>query len=236
MGRAAADAALPAEPVDLARYLVAHATPGQGGLSIGTLTRRLSAISKAHLLAGHGDPGDDPAVREVLRGLRRQHGSAKQGAPPLWTSDVERIIAATRAVPSPRGAGLGLAEVRDRALLLAFSTALRCSELSALDLSDLEPDPSRAGRAHSAQQDRPGRPGQHVGVPYATRPDLCPVRTAAAWRQALAEQLEQPADQLTGPMFRPVERTVDARRAAGPGPVPAARAPRCSSAWPTAAS
>lgn len=64
--------ALPAESLDLARFLVAHA----GTLAIGTLSRRLSAVSKAHLLAGAPDPTDDPAVREVLRGLRREHGTA----------------------------------------------------------------------------------------------------------------------------------------------------------------
>ncbi len=45
-------AALPAEPLALARYLVDQATTTR----IGTLTRRLSAVAKAHVLAGHVDP------------------------------------------------------------------------------------------------------------------------------------------------------------------------------------
>jgi len=86
---------MPAGSLDPARYLV-----DQAGLArVGTLTRRLSAIAKAHLLAGHGDPTDDPAVREVLRGLRRQHGTARRGAPPLWTSDLERIVETSYMVP-----------------------------------------------------------------------------------------------------------------------------------------
>jgi hypothetical protein len=105
--------AMPAEPAALARYLVDQATTTR----VTTLTRRLSAIAKAHLLAGHDDPTGAPAVRGVLRGLRRDRGTTQRGAPPLWTSDVERILAATHTVPNPTwGHGLGTAEVRDRCL------------------------------------------------------------------------------------------------------------------------
>lgn len=195
--------ALPAEPLDLARFLVAHA----GTLAIGTLTRRLSAVSKAHLLAGHPDPTDDPAVREVLRGLRRQHGTSKRGAPPLWTSDVERMATAASAVPSPAGAGQGLAEVRDRALLLlAFSTALRRSELVALDITDLEPDPAGlVVHVRRSKTDQTGE-GSYIGVPYASRPALCPVLATATWTAALAAHLKLPCEELAGPLFRPVDR------------------------------
>lgn len=195
--------ALPASPLDLARYLVAHA----GTLAVGTLTRRLSAVSKAHVLADHPDPADDPAVREVLRGLRRQLGVAKRGAPPLWTSDIERIVTATTSVSSPAGPGRGLAEVRDRALLLlAFSTALRRSELVALDLVDLEQDPAGiVVHVRRSKTDQTGQ-GSYVGVPYASRPALCPVRATAAWTAELALRLELPRDQVSGPLFRPVDR------------------------------
>jgi hypothetical protein len=35
----------------------------------------------------------------VLRGLRRAHGTARRGAPPLWTPNIERIIDTTYTVP-----------------------------------------------------------------------------------------------------------------------------------------
>lgn len=44
--------------------------------------------------------------------------------------------------------------------------------------------------------------GAYIGVPYASRPPLCPVRATSTWVQALATRL----DQLTGPLFRPVDR------------------------------
>jgi integrase len=197
---------LPAQPLDLARYLVDQA-PGR---RIGTLTRRLSAIGKAHALARHGDPTDDPAVREVLRGLRREHGSARTGAPPLWTSDIERIVAATYAVDdSVHGVGQGSAEIRDRALLLlAFTSALRRSELSALDLDDLEQDP--AGLiVHIARSktDQHGE-GTYLGIPYASRPRLCAVNAVQAWRDRLALLLgtDTIPGMGSGPLFRPIDR------------------------------
>jgi integrase len=197
-------AVMPAVPVDLARYLVDQAQHR----TIGTLTRRLSAISKAHLLAGHPDPGDDPAVREVLRGLRRQHGTPRRGAPPLWTSDIERLIATTRTVPDRTwGAGQGSAEIRDRALiLLAFTSALRRSELAAIEVADLEPDPAglivHVRRSKTDQTSE----GDYVGIPYAGRPQLCAVRAVAAWTGRLADLLAVDPAALTGPLFRPIDR------------------------------
>jgi integrase len=195
--------AMPAAPLDLARYLVDQAAH----LTIGTLTRRLSAISKAHLLAGHADPGDDPAVREVLRGLRRQHGTTGRGAPPLWTSDIERLIAATHVVPNRSwGDGQGTAEVRDRALLLlAFTSALRRSELAALDLADLEADP--AGMVVHVRRSKTDQTseGDYVGIPYAGRPGLCAVRAVQAWTTRLSELVAADAAPMAGPLFRPVD-------------------------------
>ncbi len=195
--------ALPAAPLDLARYLVAHA----GQLAIGTLSRRLSAVSRAHVLAGHADPADDPAVREVLRGLRRQHGTARRPTPALWTSDVEGIIASTLTIPSPAGSGQGLAEVRDRAaLLLAFTTALRRSELVALDVADLEPDPAGlVVHVRRSKTDQTGD-GSYLGVAYATRPSLCAVRAVQAWLAAVATEQAEPVEELSGPLLQPVDR------------------------------
>ncbi len=196
--------ALPAEPLDLARYLVDHA----GTLAVGTLTRRLSAVSKAHALAGHANPGDDAAVREVLRGLRREHGTAKRGAPPLWTSDVERIVTATLAVPHPvYGNGEGTAEVRDRALLLlAFTSALRRSELAALDVDDLEPDPAGLVVHIRHSKTDPAGAGDYIGIPYASRQQLCAVTAVDRWLERVAALLGRPRTELSGPLLRPVDR------------------------------
>jgi len=195
---------LPAEPLDLARYLVDQAPTSR----IGTLTRRLSAIAKAHLLAGNPDPTDDPAVREVLRGLRREHGTTRRGAPPLWTSDVERIIDTTYTVPDRTlGVGQGSAEVRDRALLLlAFTSALRRSELTALDLAHLEPDPAGLLVHVIRSKTDQDAEGAYVGIPYASRSRLCAVLAVTAWCDRLTALLGVDHGDLAGPLFRPVDR------------------------------
>jgi integrase len=195
---------MPAEPVALARYLVDQATMTR----VTTLTRRLSAIAKAHLLAGHDDPTGAPAVRGVLRGLRRERGTTQRGAPPLWTSDVERILAATHSVPSRTwGHGLGTAEVRDRALLLlAFTSALRRSELAALDLADLEADPAGLVVHVLRGKTDQNADGALVGIPHASRAQLCAVTAIDAWRLRLAALLDVGPIDLDGPLFRPVDR------------------------------
>jgi len=195
---------LPAEPLDLARYLVAQSPTTR----VGTLTRRCSAIAKAHLLAGHPAPTTDPAVREVLRGLRRARGAPRRGAPPLWTSDVERIIDVTYVVPDRNwGDGQGSAEVRDRALLLlAFTSALRRSELAALDVADLESDPAGLLVHVIRSKTDQDAEGAYVGIPYASRFRLCAVLAVTAWYDRLTALLGVEDGALAGPLFRPVDR------------------------------
>ena len=187
--------AMPAEPAALARYLVDQATTTR----VTTLTRRLSAIAKAHLLAGHDDPTGAPAIRGVLRGLRRERGTTQRGAPPLWTSDVERILDATHSVPNRTwGPGRGTAEVRDRALLLlAFTSALRRSELAALDVADLESDPAGLVVHVVRGKTDQNAEGALVGIPHASRPRLCAVAAIDAWRIRLATLLDVDPAALT---------------------------------------
>jgi hypothetical protein len=58
---------LPAVPATVGLYLAAHAD----ALSVATLTRRLSSIATAHRLAEHSLDAKHPAIRDVMKGLRR---------------------------------------------------------------------------------------------------------------------------------------------------------------------
>jgi integrase len=126
----------------------------------------------------------------------------------LWTSDIERIVATTLAVPDATfGPGQGTAEVRDRALiLLAFTSALRRSELSGLDLDDLEPDPADLAMHVRRSKTDQDAEGDYVGIPYAGRPQLCAVRAVTAWTTRMADLLGAEPTDPTGPLFRPVDR------------------------------
>jgi integrase len=98
---------------------------------VSTLTRRLVAIAQVHANAGHEPPTRDRAVRDAMRGIRRKKGTAQQGKAPLLAEDVKRLALAT---PADTTQGK-----RDRLiLLLGFATAMRRSELSALDVEDVK--------------------------------------------------------------------------------------------------
>ncbi|WP_218885257.1 site-specific integrase [Kineococcus aurantiacus] len=166
---------LPARPSDVARWIVDDGASA----AVSTITTWTSAIGFVHRQAGHTSPLADAELRDTLAGLRRNRRRAPAQAPPLWTSDVERILAAID--DSPAG-GESLADVRDRALvLLAFASALRASELAALQVGDLEPDTDGLiVRVRTSKTDQVGQ-GAFVGIPWAQRPQVCPVRAVDAW-------------------------------------------------------
>lgn len=120
--------ALPAAPGTVAAYLTERAKEGR---SVSTLDTARAAIRAAHRDNTHVDPTANPGVELVLKGLKRQHGSApRTQAHPLSTDELRRIIDCIDR-ESLRGK-------RDTALiLLGFAGALRRSELANLSVRDL---------------------------------------------------------------------------------------------------
>jgi site-specific recombinase XerD len=183
-GRGAAS--LPADPGTVSLYLAELA----GTARVSTLTRRVSAISQAHQLAGAASPTGHPLVRTVMAGVRRAKGTAQQGKKPVLAEDLRRMVA---CLPD------SLQGVRDRALLLVgFAGAFRRSELVSLDIADLEWN--RDGLVVSIRRSKTDQEGQgrRVGIPYGSRPETCPVRAGKNWLELL--------DQDSGPLFRAIDR------------------------------
>lgn len=117
--------ALPAAPTTIGLYLAAHQT----ALSMATLERRVSSIAVAHRLAGHPCDTRHPAIRDVLRGLRRAKGTRQRQAAPLTVQVAQEALAARAD---------RLIDVRDRALVLvALAGALRRAEVVALLVTDI---------------------------------------------------------------------------------------------------
>ena len=81
---------LPAAPEAVALYLADLASTHKAA----TLTRRVSAISQAHQLAGQEPPTDSAAVRAVMAGIRRAKGTAARAKAPALTDDVRAMVAA----------------------------------------------------------------------------------------------------------------------------------------------
>jgi integrase len=121
--------ALPASPQTVALYITDRASP----LASGTITRRLTSITKAHQNSGFTDSPASTGnfiVGETLKGIRRTIGTAQKGKSPLLADDIRAIIAATVE---------GSQRFRDRALFLAaFAGAFRRSELARMDVRDLK--------------------------------------------------------------------------------------------------
>jgi len=177
---------LPSSPAAVGVYLADLAHRGR---KASTISRRAVAIVQAHRLAGAEMDLRHPAIREVLAGIRRTHGSRKEAKAALLTADLRRCLA---AMPD------NLIGKRDRAaLLLLFAGAFRRSELVALDLADIQISSRRMtvaiGRSKTDQQGE----GVVIGIPRGKR-ETCPVRAVEQWIEA--------AGITEGPLFRSVNR------------------------------
>ena len=187
-------APIPALPDTVAAYIAECA----GRLKVGSVQRRLNAITEAHKAVGCDSPTSAGIVRATLKGIRRTLGTAPTQKAAALTADIHAMVEA---------AGAGLIGARDRALiLLGFAGAFRRSELVALDFADLTF--SRDGLAVTLRRSKTDQEGQgrKIGVPYGSNPDTCPVRTLQGW-------LEQAAI-ADGPVFRAVTRHSKPRAAA----------------------
>ena len=170
--------ALPARPATVAGYLAHQARQGRRP---STLAFHVAAIAYAHPIAyahyvgGHPNPCDAPAVREVVRGIRRTLGVGPKQASALTLPRLGMVLHGI-----DRGTVRGK---RDAALLtLGFALAARRSELVALDVEDLEDDGDglfvRIARSKSDQEGQ----GALLYVPRAQQIlEVCAVSAMRAW-------------------------------------------------------
>jgi site-specific recombinase XerD len=180
--------ALPASPAAVAAFLAAEATRGT---KVATISRRLAAIRYAHKLAGHEPPTNVEAVKVTLRGIRRTAGSAPARKAPATADKVLAMVAK---------ANTDLKGLRDRALLLlGFAGAFRRSELTALNLADLEF--CKSGLRVTVRKSKTDQDGLGVTIAIARGSIACPVDAVRAWVKA--------ADIVDGPLFRPVTRAAN---------------------------
>lgn len=178
--------ALPATAETLCLYLTDRAAT----CKVSTLQRRLSAISQAHQVAGHGTPTTHPGVRATWQGIRRVKGTAPEGKAPALTADVRAMVGTLFA---------DLLGARDRALLLVgFAGAFRRSELVGLNREDVAIGLQGVTvTLRRSKTDQEGA-GRQVGIPYGSRAATCPVRALTRWLEA--------SGITEGPLFRSVNR------------------------------
>jgi integrase len=177
---------LPALPDTVALYVSDLASTHKTA----TITRRISAISQAHQIAGLETPTKTSRVRLVLAGIRRAKGTAQTAKTPVLVDDLRKMIA---CLPE------GLMGIRDRALLLiGFSGAFRRSELIALNVGDAAF--TREGLVITIRRSKTDQEseGRKIGIPYGAHLETCPIRSLKDWieRSGIVE----------GPIFRPINR------------------------------
>lgn len=180
-------APLPAAPEIVALYLTDLAETHKPA----TLTRRVSAIAKAHKAAKHESPTQAAVVRDALTGIRREKRTAPDAKAPVTVDDLRAIVGAE--LPG------GAKGTRDRALLLVgFAGGLRRSELVGIDVEHLEfVGEGVVITLPRSKTDQEGA-GRKVAIPFGTHKGTCPVRALQAWIAA--------AGIASGPVFRPVDR------------------------------
>lgn len=161
----------PVDPTALAAY-IGHAE--QSGKSVSTISRRCAALADWHRHHGHSTPTDNPLIRRLLRGLRREHAGRKSPKR-AFTADLVRNFIICEST-----------SIRDRALVaVAFVTGLRRSELVALQWSDVSECPDTAGlilHVRSSKTDQTGK-GAYVAIPRVFGP-LDPAGLLLAWRDS----------------------------------------------------
>lgn len=169
--------ALPADPAIVAAY-VGHLG---SKYSVSTTTKALAAIALAHRTAGFDSPTDNAVVRQVTKGVRRVRGVApEEQKEPLLLEHLAPIIAAF--------GGESVRDIRDRALItFGWASAMRRSELSALQVRDLAFD-DRGVRVtiRASKTDQEGR-GAVIGVPRFHHVAICPVRRMQNWLNVLGD-------------------------------------------------
>lgn len=180
--------ALPSTSETVALYLTSLAATHRPA----TITRRLTAITKAHQANGLSSPAtvSDLAVGETLKGIRRILGTAQKGKAPLLTADLLQVLA---HLPPD------LAGTRDRAIILVgYAGAVRRSELAAFRIENVAwVEEGAVLTLTRSKTDQEGQ-GRTVAIPRGAHTATCPVQALRGWLDA--------AHLIEGPLFRPIDR------------------------------
>lgn len=176
--------AMPAAPIDVARYLAQLADSGK---KTSTIQRRTAAIASIHKAAGHEPPTNFEGVKAVMRGIRRRVGKRKRKAAP---ATAELLGLAIAAIPATKRG------LRDRALvLIGFAGAFRRSELVDIEVNDIERRPR--GILVHIERSKTDQEGKGAALPIPNG-KMRAVEALDTWLTA--------AGITEGPVFRSVDR------------------------------
>lgn len=160
-----------------------------------TVMRYRASISTAHRLANQATPAYHPQIRTLIEGMRRAPDRKPERPKVALPQSALAEPAEAREVQTVR-------DVRDRALLLlGFASAMRRSELCAIDVAHLRWRPG--GLVILLPRSKTDQQGEGRSV-YVARGEegTCPVAAVERWMSLLRRKWPH----LTGPVFRAVGR------------------------------
>lgn len=175
---------LPATPETVCLYLSAMA---DDGAAVSTIVRRVTSIAAIHRAAGHDSPTAADKVSRVLKGIKRECGAPPEQSKALSWAELLELV---------RHCDSLMIGLRDRAVLaLGWASALRRSELVALDIGDLEFCPEGLIiTIRRSKTDQEGT-GYRIGIPSSSG-DLCPVEAVTTWIRRRSEKDLPPGEPL----------------------------------------
>ena len=175
---------LPAEADTVCLYLTHLA---ESGSAISTIVRRCTSITAIHHASGHDSPVKNDRVGRVLKGIRNTIGEPQKKAKALSWSDVSKMVRQCDSL---------IIGLRDAAiLLLGWASALRRSELVAINIGDLEiTEQGIILTVKRSKTDQAGS-GAKVGIPRSNGP-TCPVTAVERWIFRRSESQLAPEEPL----------------------------------------
>ncbi|GGD82044.1 hypothetical protein GCM10010990_35000 [Croceicoccus mobilis] len=167
--------ALPSSPDIVVLYL---SNQKESGKAPSTIERRMAAINYHHKENGHRTPAADDIVGIIPRMLRGIKNETKRKIDKKAPADAGILLQMLETIQ-----GEDLRAIRNRAILaLGMASALRRSELVAIDVSNLHfTDKGLVIDITSSKTDQEGS-GQSVAVPEGT--NIKPVAAMRAWLDA----------------------------------------------------
>ena len=166
---------LPATPETICLYLTDMA---DSQISVATIVRRCTSITTIHHGSGHDSPVKTDKVARVISGIRKTLGSPPEQAKALSWSDLKKLVALCDS---------SIIGLRDASiLLLGWASALRRSELVALNIGDLDfVEEGLIVTVRRSKTDQEGQ-GAKIGIPRSR--GLCPVSAIENWLERRSEE------------------------------------------------
>jgi integrase len=161
----------PATPETLSLYI---ADLMSRGLQVRTVTRYAAGVAYFHVRQGLESPFNR-SVRDTLWAARRLKMEQPRQMIPLTVEQLREMAAVLAREAT-------LVAIRNRAIILiGFASALRCSNLSSMQLQDLTFLDEGIEICVKREKNNQAGPARFVAIPFGCDPVSCPVKALNAW-------------------------------------------------------